>query len=108
MRLILTAAVAAATLLGTLAEGSAQTRRQAAVKQAKVFTPPVIRGRSFLDSGNVVPVGSQANYVTASTTLNQPIYRTFSPDSYGQSALPYRFNNVGRAQPLARFYTPAF
>ena len=102
MRLIPSAVLAAAALAALLPEAEAQTRRRA------VFVPPVIHGRSFLDSGRQVPVGSQSNYVLLSTTLNSPVYRNFTPDGYGQSALPSRFNNPGRSQPLARFFTPAY
>ena len=102
MRLVLSAVLAAAAAAALLSDAQAQTRRRA------VFVPPVIHGRSFLDSGPQAPVGSQSNYVLLSTTLNAPIYRSFAPDSYGQSALPSRFNNPGRAQPVARFFTPAY
>ena len=56
----------------------------------------VIHGRSFLDSGRIVPVGSQQNYVTLTTTLNRPILSTFRPDSFGDSVLPGRFGGIGR------------
>lgn len=56
----------------------------------------IIHGRSFLDSGRVVPVGSEQNYVTLSTTLNRPIVSTFRPDSFGDGVLPGRFGGIGR------------
>ena len=56
----------------------------------------VIHGRSFLDSGRQVPVGSHQNYVTQATTLNQPIYQSFRPDAFGNDVLPGRFGGIGR------------
>ncbi len=56
----------------------------------------VVHGRSYLDSGKQVPVGSQQNYVTMNTTLNRPVFSTFRPDSFGDSVLPGRFGGIGR------------
>ena len=103
MRLLSSAVLAAVAVAGLSSGVEAQSSRRNGL-----FVPPVIHGRSFLDSGRQVQQGSQSNYVTLSTTLNSPVYRTFAPDSFGQSALPSRFNNPGRSQPLARFYTPSF
>ena len=102
MRLFLSAAVAAIVLASFGASAEARSRART------YFVAPVIHGRSFLDSGNVVAPGSQANYATQATTLNQNVIGNFRPDSFGGSVLPERFSSFGRQQPVARFYTPAY
>ncbi len=66
-------------------------------------TTLTVKRRNFLDSGKVVPVGSLKNYATQGTTLNQPVYQTFAPDSFGNSTLPTRFSGNGRARSLIEF-----
>ena len=102
MRLLLSAAVAATVLasFGSVAEARPRAKTY--------FVSPVIHGRSFLDSGNVVAPGSRSNYATSLTTLNQNVVSNYRPDSFGGSVLPERFSSFGRQQPVARFYTPAF
>lgn len=102
MRFLLSAAVAGTVLASFSSGGTAQPRAKT------YFISPVIHGRSFLDSGNVVAPGSQPNYATQATTLNQNIVSSFRPDSFGGSVLPERFSSFGRQQPVARFFTPAY
>lgn len=68
----------------------------ATVAEARPRRVIVVHGRSFLDSGKQVPIGSQQNYVTMNTTLNRPIFLTGNPDGFGSSVLPGRFNSIGR------------
>ena len=102
MRFLLSAA-AVATVLASLGSGA-----EARPRAKTYFVAPVIYGRSFLDSGNVVAPGSQPGYAAQATTLNQNVVSNFRPDSFGGSVLPERFSSFGRQQPVARFYTPAY
>lgn len=54
--------------------------------------PLTVTKRSWLDSGNVVAVGTQDTYLSASTTLNAPVYASFLPARFGQSTLPGQFD----------------
>jgi hypothetical protein len=61
----------------------------------------VIKKRSFLDSGRVVPVGSLSGYVNIGTIYNKPaFYNTRS--QYGSETLPRTFDIPG-AGPLFNF-----
>lgn len=62
------------------------------VAEAVAARPLTVTKRSWLDSGKVVPVGTQNSYLSASTTLNQPIYNSYIPARFGQSTLPGRFD----------------
>jgi hypothetical protein len=68
----------------------------ATAAEARPIRVLTIHGRSFIDSGKKAPVGSLQNYVTQSTTLNQPAYSTYLPDSFGSDVLPGRFGGIGR------------
>jgi hypothetical protein len=75
-------AVAIVSFAATVAE--AQTRRP----RELTVTP-----RSYLDPGNVVPVGSLSNYVLAGTVLAQPPWTGQPKQDY---PLPHRFDVPGR------------
>jgi hypothetical protein len=95
MRRIVALAITAAALTSVAASlAEAQTRRP----RTLTVTP-----RSYLDPGNVVPVGSLSNYVLAGTVLAQPV-------TYGQPKqdypLPHRFDVPGR-NPFPPFSFPA-
>ncbi len=91
----------AAALLSTAA-AQAQVHHHArratpssrAVLLAEVKAPPLtIQKRSFLDPGNVVPVGSDTpEYVAANTTEHIPVYAGYAPARFGESTLPGRFD----------------
>ena len=78
-----------------LAAGGA-TAQDRVVRQHRVVhaaalkePPPVtIQKRSFLDPGNVVPVGSDSEELAANTYEHQPIYRSFDTAFFGESELP--------------------
>lgn len=71
---------------------TAQGRERQRVSRVSSAPPLTVKQRSWLDSGNVVAVGSQNTYVTANTVLNQPIYSNFEPARFGQSTLPGQFD----------------
>ena len=65
-------------------------RQHRVVHVAAVREPPpvTIQKRSFLDPGNVVPVGSDSEALAANTYEHQPIYRSFDTAFFGESELP--------------------
>ena len=76
-------AVAVAALATMPAQ--AQTRHRFV---SHTSAPPLtVTKRSWLDVGNVVPVGTENTYLAAETTLHQPVYASYS-GFYGVSALP--------------------
>ncbi len=62
--------------------------------------PPltVRKALPFTDSGTAAPVGYENDYVVEQTTLNKPVYSSFTPDLFGQDVLPGPFNSIGRGQ----------
>ncbi len=86
------ASVAALTALALPATAQAQTSRRHVVRTVETAPPLTVNRRSWLDSGNVVAVGTQSSYLSASTSLNQPVYTSFLADRFGQSTLPGRFD----------------
>ncbi len=86
--------IAASTLSGA---ASAQTRLPGQYFDPMNQAPPLtVRKRPFTDSGTNAPVGYENDYVVEQTTINQPVYSTFRPDSFGQDVLPGRFGDIGR------------
>ena len=57
--------------------------------------PLTVKKRSFLDAGNVVPVGSQSGYVTAGQYYNRTPDYYSQRNLYGNSVLPDRFSGGG-------------
>lgn len=89
------ATLAALFVTATIAE--AQTRQ----KRAEPTRTITVKKRSFVDSGQVVRVGAESNYVQAGQYLNRN-NDTFNPGNrYGAETLPGRFA-VPR-QPLFNF-----
>jgi hypothetical protein len=64
--------------------------------------PIIIQKRSYLDPGNVVPVGTENNYVT--TTVMSPPANSYDARYIGNLPSPYFM--PGRPQPLFQFETP--
>ena len=89
LAVVLAVTVTALTAGSTLAH--AQERHRHAVRVA-VAPPLTIQKRSWLDSGNAIPVGTQNAYLSSSTTLNQQVYTSFEPGRFGQSTLPGQFD----------------
>ena len=92
---ILTVALAASTVLATVAE--AQNRRG----PLRV----TVQKRSYFDAGNVVPVGSLNRYANQHTFAS-PVYAS-SGELYGEGTLPARIG--AGVNPFANsFSTPGF
>jgi hypothetical protein len=72
--------------------------------------PLTVRRRSFLDPGNVVPVGSQSNYMTDNTIFLRTPDQNFARSKFGNETLPGPFDLVGagRQQPLFEFSTGGY
>ncbi len=79
-----------AGLIGAANTAEAKVRHRVPIAAADL-RPLTVTKRSWLDMGNVVPVGSQNSYLSASTTLNQPVYSSYLPAKFGQSTLPDQF-----------------
>lgn len=95
LALALSLAVTASTVLATIAE--AQNRRA----PLRV----TVQKRSYLDPGNVVPVGSLNRYATQAAYAS-PVYSSVG-DSFGEGVLPGRIG--GGVNPFANsFVTPRY
>ena len=71
-----------------------------------VTAPPLtVQRRSFLDSGNVVPVGSMHNYVISQPggPANNPMEEGFGRSKFGNETLPGRFETPGRSVNLLTY-----
>ncbi|MDF2116493.1 hypothetical protein PY365_12980 [Roseiarcaceae bacterium H3SJ34-1] len=94
---LMLAAGSLALLTATITTAEAQSRRYRGETRPTV----VIKKRSFLDSGRVVPVGSLSGYVTIGTIYNKPPFYN-SRSQYGTETLPRTFDIPG-AGPLFNF-----
>ncbi len=70
--------------------------------------PLTVRGRSFLDPGNVVPVGTNNAYVLDSTTFNRTPDQIYDRSKFGNETLPGPFDLPGRQEPLVEFSTGGY
>lgn len=70
--------------------------------------PLTVNKRSWLDPGNVVPQGSEENYVTANTGFNQTPDETNFPSRFEEDNLPHPLYPTGRPKPLVDFWTPSY
>ncbi len=70
--------------------------------------PLTVNKRSWLDPGNVVPQGSEQNYVSASTSFNQTPDQAYFPSRFQQDNLPSPLYPTGRPKPVVTFWTPAY
>jgi hypothetical protein len=96
---VLGAAALGLMVFTDLAEAQQRARQQQA-------PPLTIQRRNFLDSGKIVPVGSQNRYVAAITTFAVPVYaQSGVGHGFGYYTLPRRFDPPGRPQPLFEFST---
>lgn len=92
---ILTVALAASTVMASLAE--AQSRRG----PLRI----TVQKRSYLDAGNVVPVGSMNRYASQHLAAT-PVYAS-SAELYGEGTLPHRVG-AGTNPFSDTFETPRF
>lgn len=84
MRLTRNASLALAAAFVSILAGTIAAEARAHHKAR----PLVVHKRSFLNSGNVVPVGSQSNYVQALTRFDHSSDYYSQRGRYGQETLP--------------------
>jgi hypothetical protein len=125
MRRCFAVSLSCASLLAILAAmpgpAAAQPRRHAASMRVARYAPSaydrqyaapplIVRRRSFLDPGNVVPVGSLSNYVSESTTFNRTPDQIGQRSKFGNEALPGPFDlmGAGRPEPIFEFSTGGY
>jgi hypothetical protein len=70
--------------------------------------PLTVNKRSWLDPGNVVPVGSEENYVTANTGFNQTPDEANFPSRFEEDNLPRPLYPTGTPHPVIDFWTPGY
>ncbi len=70
--------------------------------------PLTVNKRSWLDPGNVVPQGSEENYVTANTGFNQTPDEAYFPSRFEEDNLPHPLYPTGHTKPLVDFWTPGY
>lgn len=94
MRHVLFSAAGVLMLLAGLAPAQAQdVRHHRVAAVVSTQAPPLtVNRRSWLDMGTAANVGTQDSNLSASTTLNEPIYASYLQDSFGRSTLPRRFS----------------
>ena len=68
--------------------------------------PLTVNKRSWLDPGNQVPVGSEENYVTATTGFNQTPDEAYYPSRFHEDFLPRPLYPTGTPVPVVNFWTP--
>ncbi len=95
---LLATSASLAVLFGAVSIAAAQTRQ----KRAQPAREIIVKKRSFLDSGRMVPVGSESNYVQAGTYFNRSPQYFGNRSGYGAETLPGRFDIPG-ARPLFTF-----
>lgn len=78
----------------------------AAVVYSSDQPPLTVNKRSWLDPGNVVPQGSEENYVTATTGFNETPDQAYFPSRFHEDSLPRPLYPTGRPEPLVDFWTP--
>lgn len=88
-----------AGLFATANLAEAQTRN----KRTAQSRPLTVQKRSFLDSGRVVPVGSESRYVSDTVNYQRTTDYYYARSRYGNETLPGRFDNPGRGGALFNF-----
>ncbi|TAL79142.1 MAG: hypothetical protein EPN75_09795 [Beijerinckiaceae bacterium] len=68
--------------------------------------PLTVNKRSWLDPGNVVPVGSESRYMSASTYFVQTPDQAYFPSGFHEDAMPRPLYVPGSMTPLVTFSTP--
>lgn len=99
--------VALAAVPAVAATHHARHHARVHVAQHKA-APLTVRPRSFLDSGNVVPVGSESKYMTDNTIFIRTPDQNFARSKFGNEALPGPFDLPGRPEPLFEFSTGGY
>ena len=70
--------------------------------------PLTVNKRSWLDPGNVVPQGSEQNYVTANTSFNETPDEAYFPSRFEEDNLPRPLYPTGTPHPVVNFWTPGY
>jgi hypothetical protein len=70
--------------------------------------PLTVNKRSWLDPGNVVPQGSEQNYVTANTSFNETPDEAYFPSRFEEDNLPRPLYPTGTPHPVLNFWTPGY
>jgi hypothetical protein len=70
--------------------------------------PLTVNKRSWLDPGNVVPQGSEENYVTANTGFNETPDEAYFPSRFEEDNLPRPLYPTGTPHPVVNFWTPGY
>jgi hypothetical protein len=70
--------------------------------------PLTVNKRSWLDPGNVVPQGSEQNYVTANTGFNETPDEAYFPSRFEEDNLPRPLYPTGTPHPVVNFWTPGY
>lgn len=84
------------TCLAVAASIMALFAATAADAQSRSNRPLIIKKRSFLDTGKVVPVGSESRYVTDTVRFNRTPDYYSQRGRYGAETLPGPFDLPGR------------
>ena len=100
--------LAALAVMPTVADAQ-PARHHARVRVARHAAPPLtVHRRSFLDPGNVVPVGSQSNYMTDNTIFIRTPDQNYARSKFGNETLPGPFDLPGRQEPIFEFSTGGY
>ena len=111
MRRFLAVSLSCASLLAAFAAmptvaAAKPARHHARAHVVRRAAPPLtVHRRSFLDPGNVVPVGTGSNYMTDNTIFIQTPDQNFARSKFGNETLPGPFDLPGRQQPIFEFST---
>lgn len=94
MKKLLQAALGCSMIVAAVAPVTAMAQSGKRIVAARAVTAPplTVNRRSWLDMGTAARVGTVDTYISASTTLHEPVYASYIPDRFGQSTLPGRFD----------------
>lgn len=110
--LLTVTALGAAAMMGAPAALAAHKHHHRYYAPETVYSseePPLtVNKRSWLDPGNVVPQGSEQNYVTANTSFNQTPDQVYFPSRFQEDNLPRPLYPTGRPRPVVEFWTPSY
>ena len=102
--------IASAGLMLAIEPAAAQPRHHHHSRHHHVYVstqPPLtVNKRSWLDPGNVVPVGSESRYVAATTYFAQTPDQAYFPSRFHEDAMPRPLYVPGNMTPLVTFSTP--
>ncbi len=108
--LLAVTALGASALAGAPAAFAAHKHHHhwAAPVYSSAEPPLTVNKRSWLDPGNVVPQGSEQNYVTANTSFNETPDEAYFPSRFEEDNLPRPLYPTGTPHPVVNFWTPGY